>query len=510
MTHPAFAHRALGALPLDGLDRGITRAWPVSELRQAAELLYDRIERDRPLRVKFGSDLDGERRKLGALFVELFAGAPEWNGGHTVGPLGRPHAHIHITRHDAAAWLGHARAAFTAVGDERAAREVVACLRPLAEAMVNEDAPSPRGAKREARYGPTRVAIAAATKGDVVALRDVLDAYPHVAAPLDPGSADVLHAAVVKGRDAVVGELVDRGIDVNKPAWVGAVMMTALCAARTRGKKGEATAQLLREAGAVGDVLTAAYLGELDLLERGLDGAPELVNEPDPASDLYRSTVVDHAVLGRSPRRTVEVLASRGARSPAHGYTLLRVAADRGEPAVVARLLDIGADAHAVTAGWWVLDNECSRLLLAAGADVNHAPSRWSSWIWLSCNGNNGKKDNPALVRALLAAGADVRSRAFGKTALHFACKAGFVETVRLLLDAGADPNAIDEDGLTPLWSTMQSGPSVPREPVVRLLLSGGANPHTPNGKGLVLVEAVAADPKRPLVERRALLALLA
>jgi cytohesin len=153
----------------------------------------------------------------------------------------------------------------------------------------------------------------------------------------------------------------------------------------------------------------------------------------------------------------------------------LRAAADRGESEVVARLLEIGADAHGVTPGRWVLEVGCARLLLAAGADVNHAPSRWSSWIWLSCNGNNGRKDDPALVRALLDAGADVRARAFGKTALHFAAKAGFVETVRLLLDAGADPNARDDDGHTPLWSTSQSGPSVDPEPVIRLLRAAGA-----------------------------------
>jgi ankyrin repeat protein/truncated hemoglobin YjbI len=486
------------------------RAWQPDELRQAAELLYDGVERDRPLRAKFGGDLEGERRKLGALFVELFAGKPEWSGGLTFGPLAQPHRHIHITRRDAAAWLGHARGAFTEVAGEDAAREILARLRPLAEAMVNEDAPPPKGAKREARYGPTRTAITAAAKGDVDGLRDVLDEHPHVAAPLDPGSAAVLNAAVVKGRNAIVRELVDRGIDVNKPAWVGGVMMTALCAAKARGDKGRVTAQMLRDAGAVDDVLTAAYLGELDALARALDDAPELVNEPDPASDLYLSTVVDHAVLGQRPRPAMEVLSSRDARCPTHGHTLLRVAADRGEPTVVARLLDIGADARAVTPGWWVLNADCSALLLAAGADVNHAPSRWSSWIWLSCNGNNGKKDAPVLVRALLDAGADVRGRAFGKTALHFASKAGFVETVRLLLDAGADPNALDDDGLTPLWSAVQSGPSIAREPVVRQLLRGGANPRVRNRKGVELIEAVAAQTNRPPDEQRTLLKLLA
>jgi hypothetical protein len=257
-------------------------------------------------------------------------------------------------------------------------------------------------------------------------------------------------------------------------------------------------------------VLTAAYLGELDILERALDRAPELVNEPDPASDLYRSTVVDHAVLGMTPRATMEVLALRGARSPAHGHALLRAAADRGEPGAVAQLLDIGADARAVTAGRWVLDADCSKLLLDAGADVNHAPSRWSSWIWLSCNGNNGKKDDPDLIRALLKAGADVRARAFGKTALHFAAKAGFGHTMLLLLEAGADPNALDDNALTPLWSALQSGPSINREPIVRLLLDAGADPHPRNAQGVTLSEAVASQTNRPPGERAALVKLLA
>lgn len=39
----------------------------------------------------------------------------------------------------------------------------------------------------------------------------------------------------------------------------------------------------------------------------------------------------------------------------------------------------------------------------------------------------------------------------FGKTPLHFAAAAGKTATVRLLLDNGADPNALDREGHTSL-----------------------------------------------------------
>ena len=66
---------------------------------------------------------------------------------------------------------------------------------------------------------------------------------------------------------------------------------------------------------------------------------------------------------------------------------------------------------------------------------------------------------NPANIRALLAAGADVMARTEdGKTPLHiaakcyFVCKSGAIQT---LLDAGADAKAKDKEGKTP-WNLAQ------------------------------------------------------
>jgi ankyrin repeat protein len=55
-------------------------------------------------------------------------------------------------------------------------------------------------------------------------------------------------------------------------------------------------------------------------------------------------------------------------------------------------------------------------------------------------------------------------------TALHYAAKAGFVKTIEVLLDHGADPAARDDNGLTALDWLERAVPSVDRQSVARLL----------------------------------------
>jgi ankyrin repeat protein len=355
------------------------------------------------------------------------------------------------------------------LGDQ-GGRALVDALRPLADALVDEPEDADRRARREARYQPTREAITACERGDVDGLRALLDDHPRLAAAEDPGSPELLGAAVRRGRLAVVEELLRRGIDVNRPALVGSLRVAALCEAR-RDRRTDIE-ERLRRAGAVDDVYTAAFLGD----PGGLDGIDEeLVNEPDPASDARQATALDHAVLGLAPTEVVSHLKRLGARSPAHGHQLLRAAAEAGRADVVADLLEMGADASMVTPGRWVLHARSAALLLETGADVNHAPTRWESWIWKSCTGNRGAKDDPAYVRALVEAGADLSTKAFGKTALHFVAKAGHLESARVLLDAGADPNAPDDDGLPPLAAAERCASEAKRAAMVALLRAYGS-----------------------------------
>jgi Ankyrin repeats (3 copies) len=139
-------------------------------------------------------------------------------------------------------------------------------------------------------------------------------------------------------------------------------------------------------------------------------------------------------------------------------------------------LLAHGADATRVGVGRWVLHPELAPLLASHGATIDSS----GSWIGASCTGNQGRKDDPDYVRALLRHGAratDRRSgdylkgatgvRALNATALHYAARAGFVRTIEVLIEHGADPAAQDSRGRTPLDWLDQAAPSVSRAAVL-------------------------------------------
>lgn len=441
--------------------------------------LYDRIEADPGLRRLFGRHLRQEREGQKRFFGEWLGGDSAYSE-RAYWALADRHALSPISGALAEQWLGHFRAALeTVVADPEARAAIETRVSGLALALVNDgDPPAPIRAQSHGtclRYAPAIESLALARRGEAAALGNLVGYAPDVlAAPAH--TARLLHLAALNGRTAVVKLLLDMGVDVNQPSpiqLVGSlIFVTPLAAARLR-RRTDVEAVLL-ERGACEDIFTHAFLGELTGLVDDLAGDASLAQANDPAVDALAITPIHHAVAGGRVA-ALRVLLACVSGPVINAARALRDAVTREHVPMVELLLERGVDASSIGAGRWVLHRELAHMLSQAGAGVD----RSGGWIGLACTGNQGRSDDPEYVAALLRYGARVDDRrGVGQdhdggraTALHYAAKAGFLNTLEVLLAHGADPSARDDNGQTPLEWLARSTKSVDRAAVRRRLL---------------------------------------
>ena len=165
------------------------------------------------------------------------------------------------------------------------------------------------------------------------------------------------------------------------------------------------------------------------------------------------------------------------------GRTLLMCASRAGHMETVEGLLAAGADVAAVdnegeTALGYAIDGN---IIEVGVATLLPFPIKEGDWV--------------GVVGALLSAGAEVDvvapGRWYGRTPLGRVAPNGSPEVAMALIEAGADVDAADDEGKTPLWLAVSSANATAEE-VAAILVAAEADVNAANDDGMaVLMRAV-------------------
>jgi ankyrin len=245
----------------------------------------------------------------------------------------------------------------------------------------------------------------------------------------------------------------------------------------------------------VAPLVDAAKAGDratvLALIEKRVN-----VNTPEPDG-----TTALHWAAHNGDVDLVQRLIRAGANVKAandFGSTPMSEAAVVADPALLGALLEAGANVESPNAdGQTVLmvvartsRVDAARLLLKHGADVN-AVEKWrgqTALMWAAA------QNQPAMVRELIAAGANANARATvndwgrqvtaepraiyrpagGLTPLLYAAREGCAECITALVDGGAEINTPDPENISPLLMAVINM----RFDAAAVLIARGANPN--------------------------------
>lgn len=225
---------------------------------------------------------------------------------------------------------------------------------------------------------------------------------------------------------------------------------------------------------------------------------PEGVVEiPDPAHNGWEGMTLLMVIAYQGGPKSVAqaraVLRAGGdvnAHNETDGTTPLHYAMQRGSVDLVKLFIGVGG---------WIYD-EGGTTKLSPSADVDaiddegYTPLHFST-IKQDGERRGGEAQLVLCVKALLDAGACVDTKTVAGepsylTALHLAAQEGLLKPVLALLAGGADVNAVDKEGNTPLMYAAFEGGSR----TVQALLAEGASLHTTNsGSGWTALHNAAA-----------------
>ena len=221
----------------------------------------------------------------------------------------------------------------------------------------------------------------------------------------------------------------------------------------------------------------------------------------DEASWSGATALMFAALLGHS--EIVRILLNRRANISvvdANGCAALHWSALHGRVDATTLLLKAGSDPNAKgsTMGFTPLDmaaaqgySDTMRVLIEAGADPNSRASDGTTSLYRAV-----LLEQVDTVKALAKAGADLEAKisTAGFTPLDAAAHIGRSDTMRVLIEAGADPNHRMLDGTTSLYRAARRG----QVGTVKVLLRAKANPllmySYPSGATFVPLDVAAQN----------------
>ena len=481
LLHEELRHRGeqLVVYPDAELWKAVGGAGGVTALIQD---LYRRIEQDELLRVAFPHFNGGEATPF---FWQWFGGSRAYSNDLGGGLL-RRHQPRYISPQAAAAWLRCMREALEAHGLD--AQPIMRPLARIAKAMIHSPETETEKLRRSCAgvHDPAQVQFETlledAARGRTEIIRQALENDRTLASRRGTENRTLAWVATYRNRPAILDLALKAGADCNAPACdpmhatlacdvvqMGTgVAVTPLAIAK---KWRPALVAPLLAYGAIDDVFTAAWLGDLPALRGHLDRHPELVNAIDPVDDFQEVSLLCHAVCSGNID-AVQLLLDRGAEVQRNSGKLLTLAVVMNRVDLVKLLIEHGADVARTGLLGRLDDAErpVADLLVAHGKKV-------PDWMLPRACRPDVSSNEVHRVRVLLDYGARVDDRGrYGLTALHYAVRGGKLLLIKLLLERGARTDALDSDGLTPLLHLSKTRSKADPIPVMELLVAAGAN----------------------------------
>lgn len=444
--------------------------------------LYRRIEQDELLRQAFA-----HFNAPGAVpfFLQWFGGHQDYSN-ELDGGLIRLHQHRYISPKAAAAWLRCMRESLVARSLD--AETLMRPLARIAKAMIH----SPDTEFLELHRNCDGVQdpgqrtfealLADVAKGRLENVGTAIVNDKTVVGRRGKDNRTIVWVATYFNRAKIVEMALNASADCNTPACDP--MYATLACDDVRMGTGVAVTPLaiakkwhpklvtpLLEHGAIDDIFTAAWVGDLVALREQIDRNPQLVNAIDPAEDFQEVSPLCHAVCGGSIEATKQLI-EHGAEVKRHSGKLLTLAVAMNRLDLVTLLIGHGADVQrAVFLGPLDdADRPVADLLIASGKTV-------PDWMLPRACRPDVSRNELHRVSVLIDYGANPDDRGrYGLTALHYAVRGGKLPLIQLLLERGASVEAQDDGGLTPLVHLSKTRSKADPIPVMELLAAHGAS----------------------------------